>query len=88
MNFTISRSIHTTFDGGRMTSMSPAGIKTLLNPYVTSPLSLHLLTKKAQQRMHFLRQLKKFNLPKSMMVHFYTSVIESILTSSGNIRYT
>ena len=45
------------------------------------------ITKKAQQRMYFLRQLKKFNLPKAMMVHFYTSIIESILTSSITIWY-
>src|SRR4029434_6369446 len=45
------------------------------------------LTKKAQQRMYFLRQLKKFNLPKTMMVHFYTCIIESILTSSIIIWY-
>ena len=45
------------------------------------------LTKKAQQRMYFLRQLKKFNLPKTMMVHFYTAIIESILTSSITVWY-
>ena len=45
------------------------------------------LVKKAQQRMYFLRQLKKFNLPKTMMVHFYTAIIESILTSSITIWY-
>ncbi|KAK0131395.1 hypothetical protein N1851_033888 [Merluccius polli] len=38
--------------------------------------------------MYFLRQLKKFNLPKTMMVHFYTAIIESILTSSITIWYT
>ncbi|XP_034073841.1 uncharacterized protein LOC117547324 [Gymnodraco acuticeps] len=43
------------------------------------------LIKKAQQRMFFLRQLKKFNLPKMMMVNFYTSIMESILTSSITI---
>ena len=43
------------------------------------------LTKKAQQRMYFLWQLKKFNLPKTMMVHFYIAIIESILTSSITI---
>ena len=37
--------------------------------------------------MYFLRQLKKFNLPKTMMVHFYTYTIESILTSSITIWY-
>lgn len=45
------------------------------------------LTKKAQQRMYLLRQLRKFNLPKSMMVHFYTAIIESILCSSITIWY-
>ncbi|KAL3048617.1 hypothetical protein OYC64_007214 [Pagothenia borchgrevinki] len=32
-------------------------------------------------------QLKKFNLPKTMMVNFYTSIMESILTSSITIWY-
>ena len=32
-------------------------------------------------------QLEKFNLPKMMMVHFYTSIIESILTSSITIWF-
>ncbi|KAK9535585.1 hypothetical protein VZT92_007958 [Zoarces viviparus] len=45
-------------------------------------LNISSITKKAQQRMYFLRQLKKFNLPKTMMVHFYTAIIESILCSS------
>ena len=33
------------------------------------------LTKKAQQRMFFLQQLKKFNLPKTMMAHIYTAIL-------------
>ncbi len=41
--------------------------------------------KKAQQRMYFLWPLKKFNLPKTMMVHFYIVIIESILISSITI---
>ena len=45
-------------------------------------LNINILTKRAQQRMYFLRQLKKFSLPKTMMVHFYSAIIESILTSS------
>ncbi|GAA6226682.1 uncharacterized protein LOC117538897, partial [Lates japonicus] len=51
-------------------------------------LNISFLTKKAQQRMYFLQQLKKFNLPRIMMVHFYTSTIESILTSSITFWYT
>ena len=48
-------------------------------------LNISSLTKKAHQRMYFRRQLKKLNLPKTMMVHFYTAIIESILTSSITI---
>src|SRR4029434_10645875 len=66
-------------------------------------LNISSLTKRAQLRMYFLRQLKKFNLPKTMMVHFYTCIIvlpkammvhfytciiESILTSSITVWYT
>ena len=50
-------------------------------------LNISSLIKKAQQRMFFLRQLKKFNLPKKLMVHFYTAIIESILTSSITTWY-
>uniref|UniRef100_A0A3P9HQA2 Reverse transcriptase domain-containing protein n=1 Tax=Oryzias latipes TaxID=8090 RepID=A0A3P9HQA2_ORYLA len=46
------------------------------------------LLKKAQQRMYFLRQLKKARLPAQMMVQFYTAIIESILTSSITVWYT
>ncbi|KAK3542115.1 hypothetical protein QTP86_015759, partial [Hemibagrus guttatus] len=45
------------------------------------------LTKKAQQRMYFLRQLKKFLLPVKMLVNFYTVFIESILTSSITVWF-
>ncbi|KAK7933319.1 hypothetical protein WMY93_004215 [Mugilogobius chulae] len=45
--------------------------------------SISYLIKKAQQRMYFLRQLKKAKL----MVQFYTAIIESILTSSITVWY-
>ncbi|KAM8908316.1 uncharacterized protein AB9W97_005736 [Spinachia spinachia] len=35
----------------------------------------------------FLRQLKKLHLPKTMMVHFYTAIIESILCSFITVWY-
>lgn len=44
-------------------------------------------TKEVQQRMDFLRQLKKFNLPNSTTVHVYTAIIESILTCSITVWY-
>ncbi|XP_076860580.1 uncharacterized protein LOC143513729 [Brachyhypopomus gauderio] len=46
------------------------------------------VTKKAQQRMYFLRQLKKFNLPEKTLVQFHTAIIESVLTSSITVWYT
>ncbi|KAK3537447.1 hypothetical protein QTP70_010422 [Hemibagrus guttatus] len=45
------------------------------------------LTKKAQWKMYFLRQLKKFLLPVKMLVNFYTAIIESILTSSITVWF-
>ena len=40
------------------------------------------LLKKAHKRLFFLRQLKKFRLPKSIQTWFYTTIIESIITQS------
>ncbi|KAI4903266.1 hypothetical protein NFI96_001570, partial [Prochilodus magdalenae] len=45
------------------------------------------IIKKAQQRMFFLRQLKKFNLPQTLMIQFYTAIVESILTASITIWF-
>ncbi|KAK9526064.1 hypothetical protein VZT92_016718 [Zoarces viviparus] len=50
-------------------------------------LNISSITKKAQQTMYFLRQLKKFNLPKTMLVQFYRAIIESILCSSITVWY-
>ncbi|XP_077953556.1 uncharacterized protein LOC144390931 [Gasterosteus aculeatus] len=50
-------------------------------------LNISSITKRAQQRMFFLRQLKKLNLPKTMMVCFYKAIIESILCSSITVWY-
>ncbi|KAK3513017.1 hypothetical protein QTP70_000175 [Hemibagrus guttatus] len=33
------------------------------------------IIKKAQQRLYFLRQLRKFNLPQELLTHFYSAVI-------------
>ena len=62
-------------------------LDTILSQDLKWELNISSLIKKAQQRMYFLWQLKKFNLPKTMMVHFYTAIIESILTSSITIWY-
>ena len=41
--------------------------------------------KKAQKRMYSLWQLRKFKLSRTMMVQFYTAIIESIYTLSITI---
>ncbi len=45
------------------------------------------IVKKAQQRLFFLRQLKKFNLPQAHMTQFYSAVIESVLCSSITVWF-
>uniref|UniRef100_A0A8C9RRW2 Reverse transcriptase domain-containing protein n=1 Tax=Scleropages formosus TaxID=113540 RepID=A0A8C9RRW2_SCLFO len=45
------------------------------------------ITIKAQQRMYFLHQLKKHNLPKELLCQFYRATIESILCSSITVWF-
>ncbi len=40
------------------------------------------IVKKAQQRLYFLRQLRKFNLPQELLIQFYSAIIESVLCTS------
>ncbi len=37
------------------------------------------IVKKAQQRLYFLRQQRKFNLPQELLKQFYSAIIESVL---------
>ncbi len=56
------------------------------------------MVKKAQQRLYFLHQLRKFNLPQELLIQFYSAIIESVLCTSimalfhcmvrhGTVRY-
>ncbi|KAL0168115.1 hypothetical protein M9458_036337 [Cirrhinus mrigala] len=45
------------------------------------------LSKKAQQRLHFLRRLKRASLPPPILTTFYTGTIESVLTSCITVWY-
>ncbi|KAL0164970.1 hypothetical protein M9458_040723, partial [Cirrhinus mrigala] len=45
------------------------------------------IVKKAQQRLYFLRQLKKFNLPQELLRQFYSAVIESVLCTSITVWF-
>ena len=46
----------------------------------------HILSK-AQQRLYFLRQLKKFGVSAEAMVSFYRATVESVLTFSITVWY-
>ncbi|KAL0152504.1 hypothetical protein M9458_052227, partial [Cirrhinus mrigala] len=45
------------------------------------------IVKKAQQRLFFLRQLRKFNLPQELLKQFYTAIIESVLYTSITVWF-
>ncbi|KAI7806272.1 hypothetical protein IRJ41_003060 [Triplophysa rosa] len=45
------------------------------------------IAKKAQQRLYFLHQLKKFNLPQTLLKQFYSAVIESVLCTSITVWF-
>ncbi|KAL0158529.1 hypothetical protein M9458_046605, partial [Cirrhinus mrigala] len=45
------------------------------------------IVKKAQQRLFFLRQLRKFNLPQELLKQFYTATIESVLCTSITVWF-
>ncbi|KAK3524985.1 hypothetical protein QTP86_012193 [Hemibagrus guttatus] len=45
------------------------------------------IIKKAQQRLYFLRQPRKFNLPQELLTHFYSAVIESVLCTSITVWF-
>ena len=43
--------------------------------------------KKAQQRLYFLRQLRKFNLPKELLNTFYSAIIQSVICTSITVWF-
>ncbi len=47
-----------------------------------------LCKKKAQQRLYFLHQLKKFNLLQELLKNVYSAIIESILCTSITVWFS
>ncbi len=45
------------------------------------------IVKKAQQRLYFLCQLRKFNRPKELLKQFYSAFIESVLCTSITVWF-
>ncbi len=61
---------------------SPSWTALWLQCYIES------IVKKAQQRLYFLRQLRKFNLPQELLKQFYSAVIESVLCTSITVWFS
>ncbi|KAI4900347.1 hypothetical protein NFI96_028637, partial [Prochilodus magdalenae] len=47
----------------------------------------HYIVRKSQQRLYFLRRLRKFGMSAQILSNFYRSTIESVLTSSIMVWY-
>ena len=64
---------------------------TFLGSTITNTLKwdihISIVVKKAQQRLYFLRQLKKFGVGQRVLIHFYRAIIESVLTFSITVWY-
>ncbi len=50
--------------------------------------SIDSIVKKAQQRLYFLRQQRKFNLPQELLKQFYSTIIDSVLCNSIAIWFS
>ncbi len=48
---------------------------------------INSIVKKAQQRLYFLRQLRKFNLPQELLKQFYSAIIEPVLCTSITVWF-
>ncbi len=46
------------------------------------------IVKKAQQRLYFLHQLMKFNLPQELLIQLYSAIIESVLCTSITVWFS
>ncbi len=46
------------------------------------------IVRKAQQRLYFLRQLRKFNLPQELLKLFYSAITESVLSTSITVWFS
>ncbi len=46
------------------------------------------MVKKTQQRLYFLRQLRKFNLPQELLIQFYYAIIESVFCMSITVWFS
>ncbi len=60
---------------------------TTMSQYLKWDNHIDSIVKKAQQRLYFLRLLRKFNLPQDLLKQFYSAIIESVLCSSITVWF-
>ncbi len=65
----------------------PIGISPRASNWLETALHIDIV-KKAQQRLYFLRQLRKINLPQELLKQFYSAIIESILCTSITVWFS
>ncbi len=63
-------------------SWAPQFLRTWIGTHIDS------IVKKAQQRLYFLRQMRKFNLPQELLNQFYSAIIESVLRTSTTVWFS
>ncbi len=77
-----------TFDGS---TVERVGSTKFLRVHITEDLTWTInvtsLNKKGQQRLHFLRRLKRASLPPPILTTFYRGTIESVLTTCITVWY-
>ena len=54
---------------------------------LTWELNITTISKKAQQRLYFLRQLRKYRVQQRLLLRFYFAIIQSIISSSITVWY-
>ncbi|XP_061926485.1 uncharacterized protein LOC133665251 [Entelurus aequoreus] len=64
---------------------SPKFLGVQITDNITWSLHTGALVKRAQQRMHFLRRMKRAQLPPPVLTTFYTGTIESLLTNCMSV---
>uniref|UniRef100_A0A9J8BE90 Alkylated DNA repair protein AlkB homologue 8 N-terminal domain-containing protein n=1 Tax=Cyprinus carpio carpio TaxID=630221 RepID=A0A9J8BE90_CYPCA len=84
-----SSAFNTIIPTALQTKLTQLSVPSSICQWISSFLSdrQQLKAKKAQQRLYFLRQLKKFNLPQELLKQFYSALIESVLCTSITVWF-
>ncbi len=61
---------------------------TIISQHLKWDNHIDFMVKKTQQRLYFLHQLKKFNLPQELQKQLYSTIIESVLCTSITVWFS